>query len=89
LVTANEVAQFMVKEVETGQYVYQEVMVYEIARQFGDEFTYYNANGNRAIGKDVLKEFRKLTKDSVVWMRGERAWRKRESHDAGGRQQDY
>jgi len=86
--TVNEVARWMVEQMEGDQYMYQEVVVYEIASRFGDQFTYDNDNGNLAIGKDVLKEFRRLTKDTVVWLRGERAWRKREKGDKASRQQD-
>ena len=62
---------------------------YEIARRFGEEFTYHNENGNLAIDRRVLKAFRKLTGDSVVWERGERLWRRREGYDQVGRQQDW
>ncbi|EPL7296504.1 DUF6953 family protein [Klebsiella pneumoniae] len=47
-----------------------------------------NANGNLSIDKKVLAKFRKLTNDTVIWDRGEKAWRKRQGYDAPGRQQD-
>jgi hypothetical protein len=46
--------------------MYQETVVYEILDRFGEEFVYDNENGNLAIARPVLKEFRKLTEDSVV-----------------------
>lgn len=86
--TAKDVAAWLAEQVisEPG-YTYQGVIVYDLSHKFGDEFTYLNENGNPAIRKDVLAEFRKLTKDTVVWDGGERAWRKREHGDARSRQQ--
>lgn len=44
----------------------------------GDEFLRTNDNGNIAIELPVLKEFRKLTTETAVWMKGARAWRRRD-----------
>ena len=87
LVTAEDAAKWMLEQLERKRCLYQEAAASEIAKQFGDHFTYTNDNGNRAIHKDVLNAFRKLTKDSVVWNREDRFWRKREQGDAPGRQQ--
>ena len=87
MVTATEVAQWMVEEVSDGLNLYQDTVVHDIASRFGDEFTYFNANGNLAIRQDVLKEFRKLTEGTVIWDKSERAWRLREKRDSPGRQQ--
>jgi hypothetical protein len=46
---------------------------------------YMNANGNPAISKQVLKEFRALTDGTLVWERGERAWRPAKPHEEGKR----
>jgi len=58
--------------------VYQEKAVYEIKNKFGDNFVYYNENGNLAISKTVLKEFNKLKNQlsigKIVWDRSDRAW---------------
>jgi hypothetical protein len=64
-----------------------DMVVYEIADKFGEEFTYQNENGNRAIDRAVLKAFRALTEDTVIWERGQRMWRRREGFDESGRQQ--
>ncbi len=89
MATAKDVAEWMMKEVSDGTFMYQEMIVHEITQKFGDEFTYFNENGNPAIDKKVLREFRKLSGDTVVWLKGERAWRMREKGDSKGRQQDY
>lgn len=41
----------------------------------GDSLLYTNDNGNIAIDKTVLAEFRKLTEGAAVWMKSARAWR--------------
>jgi hypothetical protein len=86
--TAADVAAWMLTELESTTFLYQEVIVYQISAKFGSQFVYYNNNGNAAIDKGVLKEFRKLTGDKVVWERGERYWRKRADYDQPGRQQE-
>ncbi len=86
MTTPLDVASFMVSELETQTYLYQETVVYQIMERFGDGYTGINANGNPSINPDVLREFNKLTPD-VVWDRRNRLWRKREEHDGPGRQQ--
>lgn len=86
--TPNDVAEWMLSELQLVKFLYQETVVYDIQSNFGEDFTYYNDSGNLAIGKKVLAAFKKLTGDSVIWERGERMWRFREKHDEPGRQQD-
>ncbi|ROS05604.1 hypothetical protein EDC56_1150 [Sinobacterium caligoides] len=88
-VTADDVAAWMLGQLEAKKWLYQEVVVYKIKKEFGEDFVYLNASGNLAIGKDVLKSFKKITENSVVWERGEKAWRKlRENEKYTGRQVD-
>jgi hypothetical protein len=56
----------MLDEVKRKGELYQDSVVGKIAKKFGSQFTYSNDNGNDAIRKDVLSEFRKISKDSVV-----------------------
>lgn len=76
MATTKDVADWMFAQLQTTSYLYQETVVYKIKSQFGPGFVYNNENGNLAIGKDVLKEFRKLTDGKVIWERSEKAWRK-------------
>ncbi len=87
MATAREVAEWMAKQLVQFGELYQADAVGEIEERFGDDHVYENANGNPAISKDVLAEFRKLTPD-YVWVRSERYWRKRETCDESGRMQD-
>jgi len=86
--TEREIAAWMLAEVLEGDWVYQEVIVPKTHGKFGEEFVYVNENGNYAISKDVLTEFRKVSGSQIVWERGERAWRLRAAGDAPGRQQE-
>jgi hypothetical protein len=85
---ARDVAEFMVKELEAENgCMRQNHIADRIQEEFGDAFVYENDNGNLAISKVVLKEFRRRTEDTVVWLRGEKAWRWRDRGDESGRQQ--
>ncbi|RJO63104.1 MAG: hypothetical protein C4542_00615 [Dehalococcoidia bacterium] len=79
------VAIFMLQELNRVNYLYQETVVWQIKEKFDDRYVYDNQNGNLAISKDVLREFRLLTGDNVVWERGSRLWRKRASYDMPGK----
>jgi hypothetical protein len=78
--TYKQVAAYIAQELEKRKYLYQEDIVFEIERKFGPEFVFINENGNMAIIKEVLKEFRNLT-PNVVWERGNRLWRERQNFD--------
>ena len=78
--THKQVATYMAQQLKKRKELYQEEVVYEIEYQFGSEFVYINENGNLAIDREVLKEFRKLT-PNAVWERGNRLWRIRQNYD--------
>ena len=89
MATEQDAAVLMLRTmVKLGGYLDQQEAVYTLQGEFGDRFLYYNANGNLAINADVLKAFRKITNDDVVWDKSSRAWRKRETGDSPSRQQD-
>src|SRR2546423_6362779 len=76
--TNADVAAWMVEQLEEKKWgLYQEDAVWDIEKKFGAKFVYENDNGNPAISRGVLKEFRTLTEGKVVWERGSRMWRKR------------
>ncbi|HEY6443366.1 MAG TPA: hypothetical protein VIY66_08515 [Candidatus Acidoferrales bacterium] len=79
--TSEDIARWMAEELERRGSLCQEDAVQDIAKKFGQDFTYENENGNPAIRRDVLAAFRRLTKDAIVWERGERLWRKRTKYD--------
>jgi hypothetical protein len=84
---ASTVAKWMLSELRREGALYQESAVSDIEDRFGERFVYDNENGNRAISREVLSAFRKLTGATVVWDRTERYWRLRESGDDPSRSQ--
>lgn len=77
----NEIAEWMLKRLEKNGHLYQNEIVEDILHKFGKEYTHENDNGNLAIHKDVLSAFRNITEKEVVWERGEKMWRFRQSSD--------
>jgi hypothetical protein len=73
--TAKDVAARLQEEFEQRGVLPQERAVRIIKDEFGAEFVYKNENGNPAIDRKVLREFRKLTDGSAAWDRSEKAWR--------------
>jgi len=86
--TARDVAQWMLETVQARRTLDQGTAAHQIRQQFGSEYVYTNANGNWGISPAVLKEFRKLSGDTVIWDRGYKEWRLRQAYDKRGRQQD-
>ena len=87
MTTPKDVAKWMRKKILSERELYQNDTVWEIEEIFGDDFVYTNENGNLAIDRRVLREFRKLTEDAVVWERKDRFWRLRDSYDEPGKRQ--
>ena len=88
MTTPEDVARWMLDELEEAGYLYQWEAILEIQSRFGDDFTYLNESGNFAIDRRVLRAFRYLTEDNIVWRRKECCWVRRAPHDPPGRQAD-
>ena len=86
--TAESIARWMLDQLDRRRRLYQDSAMRNIRHMFGHEWSYENENGNLAIHKGVLAEFRKLGGDDVVWERGSRSWRKRTERDVPGHQQE-
>jgi hypothetical protein len=84
--TPEDVARWMLEEFNrhNGE-LYQEDAAAGIEARFGRSFTYENADGGVSISRAVLRHFRKLTEGTVVWERGDKLWRRKESGDGEGR----
>src|SRR5260370_37399962 len=92
--TPKEVAEWMIAQIDACDEFYQQAAAKKIAKLFGSEFVYRDEGGNLAIARRVLKQFRKLTPESVVWVTHhgggfcpDAFWRKRERYDAPVRTQ--
>jgi len=78
---AFDVAYWMLEQITKKRELYQNEVVYLIEDKFGPQFVYENQAGNLVISREVLKEFRKLTEETVVWYRSELCWRIRSADD--------
>jgi Family of unknown function (DUF6953) len=86
MASVRDVAEWMVRHLNTESYLTQEHACFEIRKRFGEQFTSLNAAGDTAVAKHVLREFRKLADLDVVWSRRERTWRKGSGLDEPGHQ---
>ena len=80
-----DLARWMLEQLGDRSWLHQQSLAFRMKRDFGEENVYRNKNGNWAIHKDILAEFRKLTEDMLVWSRSNQAWRKRREGDPPGR----
>jgi hypothetical protein len=85
--TPDDVAQWMLDELDRAGSLVQTDAAAGIEREFGPGFIYENENGNPAIDGHVLHKFTELTKDDVVWSKSAFEWRYRQPGDAPGRMQ--
>lgn len=65
--------------------LYQSDAVDHIAKHFDGGLTYTNDNGNPAIDKKVLKAFKEISGDTVVWNNGWKGWSLRSPRDPVGK----
>lgn len=72
--TADEVAEWMFKEMRSSGVLYQEEAVNYIKNNFGESFIYINENGHKSIDKDVKKAFKKLHGGKAAWDRDAFYW---------------
>ena len=89
LPTPGDVARWMRDELDRAGSLSQAYAAAEIESEFGPSFIYENENGNPAIDKDVLREFRELTEDNVIGDPWAYKWRHRQQGDAPSRKQDH
>ena len=90
--TPREVAQWMLEQLEQGDELMQQDAARAIQKDFGQEFVYNDKNGDLAVDRRVLYQFKKLSGDTAVWVACqsnwlEGFWRIRESGDKIGRKQ--
>lgn len=74
MTTPTEIAQWMIEQFEERRTISQHTMAMGIRKNFGAEWLYKNQNGNPAIDKKVLAEFRKLKDESIEWDQSSQQW---------------
>lgn len=83
-----DVALWLLGRLKAEHVLYQQDAAIATQAEFGEEFTHENRHGNLAINQTVLQVFRKLSANSVVWIRNEKFWRLRDDCDGSSRVQD-
>jgi hypothetical protein len=86
-ITPDVIAEWMHSRLQQEDRLYQRRTAHEIAKTFGDEFTYVNKNRNLAIDRRILDAFRQISGETVVWSRRGYYWRKRVPDDSSNRRQ--
>ncbi|MBB6673561.1 DUF6953 family protein [Cohnella nanjingensis] len=72
--TAQDVAAWMVKEIEFRAKLSQSDAVAYIRERFGERFVFVNERGNVSLEREVVKAFRKLHAGRVAWDRDGFFW---------------
>jgi hypothetical protein len=78
----------MLEEVQERTHLEQEHAAWVISKQFGSQFLYTNEDGGTSIDKRVLRKFKQLRGDEVVWDRSELSWQLCRPHQTPGSQQE-
>lgn len=91
--TPKDVADWMLAQIQAEGELRQQDAASTIKKEFGRRFVYRDENGDLAIDRRVLYQFRKLTAKTVVWVTSQDDylagfWRFRERGDLPGRRQD-
>ena len=84
--TPGQAAQWMLEQYEAKRFLYQEEAASHLLHLHDEDVAYYDDSGNVCVGKEVLKQFNKLTPDAV-YERAGKFWRDRLPTDQPGRQQ--
>jgi hypothetical protein len=82
---AKSVAAWMQSTLEREGCIYQDDAVDYVVRHKGESLLRENADGNLALGLQVLNEFKKLNAKDVVWVKSDMYWRPRVAEDEDGR----
>ncbi|WP_409343987.1 DUF6953 family protein [Paenibacillus sp. MBLB4367] len=73
-VSAQDVAEWMVKEIKFRGILSQSDAIAYVRTHFGEAFVFVNENGNASLDKEVKKAFRKLHGGKVAWDRDGFFW---------------
>ncbi|MDX7830352.1 DUF6953 family protein [Aeromonas dhakensis] len=83
--TPAEVSAWMVAALKNEGCIYQDDVVDYLVKSGNEQLLKENADGNQAVGKAVLDEFLKATRETVVWVKPDFYWRWRVPEDEEGR----
>lgn len=75
----------MVDKLEMDGCLYQDDIVDYLVRNDNEDFLRENSDGNLVLDRSLLKRFKDLTSDNVVWVQSDFYWRYRVLEDDTGR----
>ncbi|MGM8889715.1 DUF6953 family protein [Psychrobacter sp. 1Y1] len=76
---------WMVDKLEMDGCLYQDDIVDYLVRNDNEDFLRENSDGNLVLDRSLLKRFKDLTSDNVVWVQSDFYWRYRVLEDDTGR----
>lgn len=82
---AEDVALWMLTELEKDGCIYQDDVVDFIIKSKNETLLRENSEGNQVLNRTVLNKFKKLTELNVVWVSSDFYWRFRVPEDEIGR----
>jgi hypothetical protein len=81
-VTARDVAQWMLDEIEKHGELYKPTAVINILSIFGSEFARIDRHSQPAIHSDVLVALAELSGGTIRWNADSKSWTKRRLYDS-------
>lgn len=85
-INKEQAVDWMLKILERDECLYQDDVVDHLVKNKSEDLLVENADGNLAIGRQVLNLFLKHTNENVVWVKPHRYWRYRVAEDEPGRE---
>ncbi len=81
----NDIITWMLRHLVKDDCLYQDDVVDYLVKNKKEQFLRENHEGNLVLNSALLKEFKKATGESVVWVGSEFYWRYRVLEDEEGR----
>lgn len=82
---APDATLWMLSKLKQDGCIYQDDVVDYLVKANAEDLLRENADGNLVVGAPLLKAFREVTEDSVVWVKPDKYWRWRVPEDEPGR----
>lgn len=79
------IASWMIDKLQSDGCLYQDDVVDYIVRGGNESLLQENSEGNLVLDRTLLKRFKDLTTDNVVWIQSDFYWRYRVVEDDVGR----
>ena len=84
--TPESVACWMLSEAEKHGCIYQDDVVDYLVKADAIALLRENSEGSLVVGQPVLTAFKKITQETVVWVKPDRYWRFRVAEDEPSRE---